>query len=181
MSENCFDKKMKRTTDLELRCNYEKRREVILDFLYLDLNTCERCKATGASFDLAVTLLLDIFKLLDFHVEIHKINVTTKELAEQYHFISSPTIRVNGIDICDEVKENRCQDCGDLCGETVDCRIFIYQGEEYEEPPVAMIVEGILEVVFGHINQKEKNYQLPDNLKRFFSGKDQKNVKKGCC
>ncbi|WP_368272625.1 DUF2703 domain-containing protein [Eubacterium callanderi] len=79
------------------------------------------------------------------------------------------------------MKENRCQDCGDLCGETVDCRIFIYQGEEYEEPPVAMIVEGILEVVFGHINQKEKNYQLPDNLKRFFSGKDQKNVKKGCC
>ncbi|WPK69299.1 hypothetical protein EUCA11A_34870 [Eubacterium callanderi] len=41
--------------------------------------------------------------------------------------------------------------------------------------------EGILEVVFGHINQKEKNYQLPDNLKRFFSGKDQQNVKKGCC
>ena len=122
MSKNQFDKKIKKTTNSDMCCNYEKRREVVLDFLYLDLNACERCKATDTSFDLAVTLLLDIFKLLNFHVEIRKINVTTKELAEQYHFVSSPTIRVNGIDICNEVKESSCQDCGDLCGEDVFIR-----------------------------------------------------------
>jgi len=53
------------------------------------------------------------------------VNITTKELAIQYQFISSPTIRVNGNDIVVELRESVCEDYGDLCGDNVDCRVWV--------------------------------------------------------
>ncbi|CUX42346.1 Arsenical resistance operon trans-acting repressor ArsD [Clostridium sp. C105KSO13] len=141
---------------------------VTIEFLYLDLNTCERCVATSDTLDEAVRLLVPVFQTLDYTVEVMKINVTTKELAEQYHFISSPTIRVNGVDICSELKESNCKDCGDLCGDSVDCRVFVYDGKEYEQPPVAMIVDGILGVLYGREYNAEVSYELPQNLNNYF-------------
>ncbi|MCK9480032.1 MAG: DUF2703 domain-containing protein [Firmicutes bacterium] len=98
---------------------------VTIDFLYLDLNTCERCVATGGTLEEALHILSPVFEVLNYAVTVNKINITTKELAEQHRFISSPTIRVNGVDICDELRESDCKDCGDLCGDNVDCRVFV--------------------------------------------------------
>lgn len=143
-----------------------------LDFLYLDLETCERCKTTDSSFDEALAALSGVFDLLGYSVNVNKVNITTRELAEQYRFLSSPTIRVNGVDICDEVKESCCTDCGDLCGDNVDCRVFAYEGQDYEHPPAALIADGILRALFGNIERQEKPYALPDNLKNYFIGRE---------
>lgn len=139
-----------------------------IEFLYLDLNTCERCIATGNTLDEALSMLSPIFQKLDYTVDLSKINITTKELAEQYRFISSPTIRVNGVDICTELKESDCKDCGDLCGDNVDCRVFVYNGEKFEEPPKAMIIDGILRVLYGQKQEKDTSYEIPENLKNYF-------------
>lgn len=56
---------------------------------------------------------------------------------------------MNGRDIQLEVKESLCDSCGDLCGDTVDCRIWVYQGKDYTIPPKAMIIEAILREVYG--------------------------------
>ncbi len=48
-----------------------------------------------------------------------------------------------------EGKESKCESCGDLCGDDVDCRIWLYQGKEYTSPPPAMIVDAILREVYG--------------------------------
>jgi len=105
-------------------------------------------------------------------VFVNKVNISSEELAMEYRFVSSPTIRVNGRDIQMDVKENLCESCGDLCGDTVDCRLWIYNGEEYTVPPKAMIVESILKEVYGgnsHTEDKQEGiFIVPDNLKKFF-------------
>ncbi|MDR0291442.1 MAG: arsenite efflux transporter metallochaperone ArsD [Elusimicrobium sp.] len=146
-------------------------KNINIDFLYLDLNTCERCIATGGTLDEALNLLTPLFKATDFSVTVNKINVTTKELAEKYHFISSPTIRVNGADISTELAENDCTDCGDLAGCSVGCRAFVYNGKTYEQPPTAIIIDGILRVLYGQTQADNKPYILPENLKKFFKGR----------
>lgn len=154
-----------------------------IEFLYLDLNTCERCKATDASLLEAVEELGPVLETLGFRVSVEKVLIKTEEMARQYRFASSPTIRVNGRDICNVVVESNCQACGELCGDDVDCRVFVYEGQQYEEPPKAMIVDGILRCIFGSSKGQEESYVLPDNLRRFFGGKDkvQDNAGCGCC
>jgi NAD-dependent dihydropyrimidine dehydrogenase PreA subunit len=141
-----------------------------IDFLYLDLITCERCQATDTSLKEALDVLSGVFDTLRYTVKINKVNITSRELAKQYRFISSPTIRVNGIDINAEIKENDCADCGSLCGGSVDCRVFTYEGKDYEQPPATMIIDGILKAIYGQKPTKEEPYALSDNLNKFFDG-----------
>lgn len=152
-------------------------KKLVIDFLYLDLNTCERCMATDSTLDEAVTEMKPIFNTLGYDIEVNKINIISTEMANEHGFLSSPTIRVNGNDICLEVKENNCKSCGDICGSDVDCRVFVYEGEEYEQPPKAMIVDGILKEMYSKEKvSKVRKYLLPENLKKFF-----KDNESPCC
>ena len=149
------------------------QKEITIDFLFLDLSICERCIATGDTLDEALRVLAPIFETLNYSVTVNKVNITTEELAEQHRFISSPTIRVNGIDICNEVVENECESCGDLAGCSVDCRVFVYEGKEYTQPPAAAIADGILRVLYGNMTKPENvDYVLPENLKNYFIGRE---------
>jgi hypothetical protein len=141
-----------------------------IDFLYLDLNTCERCLSVNETLKEALEILSSVFDTLGYRVRVNSVNIMSKKLAEQYRFVSSPTIRVNGVDICNEVKESDCADCGDLCGDSVDCRVFVYEDKEHEQPPVAMIVDGILDAIYGQKPREDQLYMLPDNLRKFFAG-----------
>jgi hypothetical protein len=70
-----------------------------------------------------------------------------------------------------DVKESLCESCGDLCGDDVDCRVWVYQGNEYTIPPKAMIIEALLKEVYVGSNNdqpKDPDYSLPDNLKKFY-------------
>jgi len=160
-------------------------KKIIIDFMYLDLRTCERCVATDDNLDCALALLSDAFRKLGYTVERNKIEIKTRELAEKHQFRSSPTIRVNGIDICGEIKECWCKDCGDLCDDDVDCRVFLYDGKEFDQPPVPMIIDGILKVLYGNLSVVEEEYKLPNNLDRFFkskhAGPDEIKLVKRCC
>ena len=95
-------------------------------------------------------------------------------MAIEYEFVSSPTIRINGEDIAVDLYESVCQDCGDLCGDTVECRVWVYGGKEFTEPLKQMIVEAILQAAArGRQPQPRKAktpYRLPHNLRIFFDG-----------
>jgi len=161
-------------------------KKLVIDFMYLDLHTCERCIATDDNLNRALALLSDALKELGYSVERNKIEIKTRESAEEHKFRSSPTIRVNGIDICGEVKECWCKSCGDLCDDDVDCRVFLYEGKESDQPPVPMIIDGILKVIYGKLSAAvEEEYKLPDNLDRFFkskyTGPDDIPLVKHCC
>ncbi|MGL6198804.1 MAG: arsenite efflux transporter metallochaperone ArsD [Lachnospiraceae bacterium] len=51
-------------------------------------------------------------------------------------------------------------------------RVFAYDGEEYEEPPTAMIVDGILRVLYMQPKNTRASYELPENLKNYFIGRE---------
>ncbi|PKM89433.1 MAG: ferredoxin [Firmicutes bacterium HGW-Firmicutes-12] len=157
--------------DVPENSEFEKRR-IIIDFLYLDLNVCTRCQGTDASLEEALAEVSKVLEATGIEVVVNKINVITKELAIKHKFISSPTIRINGRDIQMEIKESLCESCGDLCGDEVDCRVWVYRGKEYTIPPKAMIIDVILQKIYGG-NQDEftviQNYVIPQNLKNFYN------------
>lgn len=150
-------------------CKEVNSKQITIDFLFLDLSVCERCQATSQNLDEALTLLDPIFNKLGYQTKVNKINVKTEELAIQYKFKSSPTIRINNLDIEFDVKEDNCKSCGDLCGETVDCRVFTYNGLEYHEPPIQMIIESILKFIYIPSHKKDSDpYVVPDNLLKYY-------------
>ena len=117
--------------------------------------------------------LTPAIRLAGYEIEYNKIEMKTAEIAVKHRFLSSPTIRVNGQDICGPVKENSCGCCSEISGSDVDCRVFEYKGETYEVPPKAMLAEAILTSVFGQTGSGCScgGYELPENLREFFEGK----------
>lgn len=147
-------------------------KEITIDYLYLDLNTCDRCVGTDEVLDEVLDVLEPTLQLAGYEVERRKIEMSTSELATQYEFLSSPTIRVNGKDICLSVEENDCGCCSDIAGCDVECRVFRYGDKIYEIPPKEMLANAILETLFSNrteINRPE--YIMPENLKEFYANK----------
>ncbi|MDD2218070.1 MAG: DUF2703 domain-containing protein [Eubacteriales bacterium] len=167
-------------------CNNQSGKKVLVEYLYLDLNSCDRCIGTDKILDEVMTELTPALQLAGYNVEYNNIEMETMEIAKQFEFLSSPTIRVNGQDICASVEENSCGCCSEISGTDVACRVFEYNGETYEVPPKEMIANDILRSVFGK-NEAScscgSKYELPENLKEFFGGRAGKKCSCGdkCC
>jgi len=147
------------------------QKKITVDFLYLDLSVCERCRGTDSNLDDALFDVSAVLSSAGFDVVVNKVNINSAALAEKYTFLSSPTIRINGHDIEVDVTESNCTDCGDLCGDSIDCRVFTYEGTNYDSPPKGMIVNAILREVYGskpESSKPEGPYVLPENLRIFF-------------
>ena len=148
-----------------------EKRQILIDFLYLDLEVCDWCKGTDDSLNGALAEVSAVLSATGVEVVVNRIHVDSEEKAVKHRFASSPTIRVNGRDIQLDGKESKCESCGDLCGDEVDCRIWLYQGKEYTSPPPAMIVDAILREVYGQpatAAAASEPFVLPDNLRKFF-------------
>ncbi len=160
-------------------CSFEKK--VVVEYLYLDLQTCERCIGTDSILDEVMLVLTPALEIAGFTVEYKKVEMNTAEIAIQHKFVSSPTIRVNGHDICQSVAENSCGCCSDISDTDVECRVFEYNGETFEIPPKEMLAEGILRLIFSQFDGGHGKYELPENLKSFFDGKKPGFSCKGNC
>jgi len=125
------------------------KKNLDIDYLYLDLETCDRCIGTDNVLDEVMIALTPALKIAGFNVKYNKVEIKNKELAEQYQFLSSPTIRVNEQDICQSIEENRCGCCSDISGTDVNCRVFEYNETAFEVPPKEMLAESILNAIFG--------------------------------
>jgi len=99
-------------------------------------------------------LIKDTLKELDVKVDVEEVLIDSEEKAKKYKFVGSPTVRINGKDIQDEVSKARCSRCEELlefekttkfikqecnCG----CRTYFYKGKCYPYPPKEMIKEAI--------------------------------------
>ena len=155
-----------------------EKRKIDIDFLFLDLSVCVPCRGTETSLEEAISEVAKVLEATGVEVTVNKIKVQTEEQARELGFVSSPTIRINGRDIQLEVKESQCESCGDLCGDDVDCRVWMYQGKEYTIPPKAMIIEAILKEVYGGVKEASEIPlgidDIPNNLKKFFDAKCRK-------
>ena len=154
-------------------------KEIKIEYLFLDLTTCDRCIGTDAVLDQVVEVLRPALELAGYQVNYKKQEISTAELAQHYHFLSSPTILVNGQDIFGTIIESSCGCCGDIAGVQVDCRVFEHKGKTYEVPTKEMLSDAILKTIYHPTASTFGEYQLPENLKRFFEGKEKKIV--ACC
>lgn len=150
-----------------------KKRQFLIEFMYIDLSVCTRCQGADSNLEEAIAEVSRILEATGVGVVVRKIHVQTEGQARELGFVSSPTIRVNGRDIQMDVRESLCQSCGDLCGDEVDCRVWVYQGKEHDSPPKAMIIDAILREVYGGpdrgTEEQPQKGDVPENLKRFFS------------
>lgn len=158
-------------------CEAPSEKKIVVEYLYLDLHTCDRCIGTDAVLDEVMAALTPALKLAGFEIKYNKIEMETAELAAKYQFLSSPTIRVNGQDVCGPIKENSCGCCSEISGTDVACRVFEYNGESYDVPPKEMLAGAILKTIFGTTGGCSCcDYKLPDNLKTFYEGKSGKSA-----
>ena len=159
---------------------------VEVDFLYLDLTTCSRCRASDATLDAAAEITRPVLDSVGASIEVRKTLVETEEQARALGFVSSPTILVNGRDIAGELTESSCSECGELsgCDGGVDCRACDYGGERHTEAPTGLIVEAILAEVgsSGPARSEQTPFvDVPENLKRFFAGTGVTRNASTCC
>jgi hypothetical protein len=155
--------------------------------MYLDLETCTRCRGTDANLEAALDGVKQVLDLAGVDISVRKTLVGSAEQARALGFVSSPTIRVNGQDVALELRESSCAECGEACGcnGAIDCRIWVWQGEEHTEAPPAMIVDAILRGVYSEqapaIPAATAAVEVPDNLARFFAGKAQADAAPAAC
>lgn len=157
----------------------DERPEIAIELLALDLESCGRCTRTSRNLDEALEQVAGALRATGAGVTVRRTVVRDAEEARQLRFLSSPTIRVNGKDIALELRESRCGDCGAACGGAagVDCRVWVWRGEEHVEAPKAMIVDAILRAYGEAVpsaavaRPAPAEYALPENLRRVFAGK----------
>jgi uncharacterized protein (UPF0371 family) len=108
-------------------------RELVIDFMYLDLETCTRCRGTDANLEAALAEVERVLEAAGATVSVRKTLIASAEQARALGFVSSPTIRVNGQDIALELRESSCAECGEACGceGAIDCRVWVWRNQEY--------------------------------------------------
>lgn len=160
-------------------------RTLDIDFLYIDLTTCTRCRGTDENLARALDLVRSTLTEAGVTVNLRKVLVDSEEKALEHRFLSSPTIRVNGQDVALGTKESRCGSCSDVAGASTDCRVWVYEGREYTEAPERLLVDAILRAADspavpeddpGSPEGRQKSRpaveaRVPENLLRFFAAK----------
>lgn len=158
-----------------------------VDLLVIDLDTCERCVPTGDQLRKAVQLLMPVADELGIKLRHHEIVVRTPEEAKANALLSSPTIRLNGRDIAQDIRESVCESCGDLTDNSisVECREWHYHGQSFPSAPLELLIEAIMGAM---LNIDEMTpvvptpfEKLPENLQRYFENKKQVNGGPSCC
>jgi len=79
---------------------------VKIDYLYLDNETCTRCKDTEKQLDATLDEIDELLNSAGYKSTLNKIKMDTREKARKYQFTKSPTIRINDIDIGFVQKDN---------------------------------------------------------------------------
>jgi hypothetical protein len=127
------------------------RRVLEVEFLALDLTSCTRCTGTLANIEEAIAAVERVAEPTGTSIRLKRTLIDSEEAARRHRFVSSPTIRVAGRDIVFETRESLCDSCTDLCGcaEGTSCRVWSYQGREFTEAPVGLVVEALLRKMAG--------------------------------
>lgn len=154
-----------------------QRRRLNIELLVIDLESCARCVPTGEQLRIAIQTVAPTADALDIGLTYRETVVQTAEEAKARALLSSPTIRINGRDIDQDISESECESCGDLTENdvTVDCREWHYRGEVYSAAPLPFLVETLMDALLK-VDERppvtpEPLAELPENLARYFANR----------
>ena len=120
--------------------------DVVVEFLYLDRGTCERCRMTEAAVEAALAAVRPVLAVVGVGVILDRVHVDSAATAERVALEVSPTVRVDGRDVQPEFETTGC-DCGGT--ETVPCRAWRHGDRVRERPPVSLITDAVLRAAYG--------------------------------
>jgi hypothetical protein len=159
-----------------------------MEFLYLDLDTCTRCRATDATLLEAIDRTHPALEAAGVAVSVTKTLVASEAQARALGFVSSPTIRIDGVDIAGELVESACDSCSEscACNGGVDCRDWVWQGQRSQEPPLGLIVEAIMRHAGGTGPRSATlsppgSGTVPANLRQYFAAASADAPVAECC
>ncbi len=120
---------------------------ISIEWLHLDVQgaTCRRCNDTGQELRQAVARLQSEYAGKEISI------IYKERLLPPEQIADSNTILINGIPI-DEilpqttVSSNCCPSCGDLTGQTEQCRTILHLGQEHETIPEELIRQAVYKV-----------------------------------
>jgi hypothetical protein len=162
-------------------------RTITVDFLFLDEETCVPCGSTSDNLETALKAMELPLQEMDVTIEVNRIHVATREIAIREQFVSSPTIRVNGVDIDPSVTEGNCETCGEIAGNDtkVNCRTWEWRGEVSNAAPVAKIMSEVMNAALAggqtsanccasesDDKTRKAAYTIPENLTGFFNARE---------
>ena len=159
-------------------------RVIEIELLALDLTSCTRCVGTLPNIQRAIDTVRPVLEMTGAQVHISTLVIESEEQARQHRFVTSPTVRIDGRDIDFGALESPCDSCTELCGcdEGTSCRVWRYQGEDYTEAPVGLVVESMLSELFHRGNTSGSDASVypgvPENLQRFFKSRS---PARSCC
>ena len=162
------------------------RRRLNIELLVIDLDTCARCVPTGEQLRAAVQLVAPAAEALGIGLTYRETVVQTAEEAKSRALLSSPTIRINGRDIAQDIRESECESCGDLTdnGVSVDCREWHYRDQVYSAAPLPFLVETLMDAMLRLDDAPQVATvplnEIPENLQRYFDNK-RPGAASGCC
>ena len=100
-------------------------------------------------------LIRESLRELGVKADIKEILIDSDEKANKHNFVGSPTIRIDGKDIQENVNKGQCLSCEELVESTKEttefvkqecscgCRIYFFKGKKYPYPPKELIKESI--------------------------------------
>jgi hypothetical protein len=156
---------------------HTKTKVLNIELVVIDLSVCARCVPTGDQLQKAVRLLTPVAEALGIELKYRAIIVQSEAEAKQHALLSSPTIRINGRDIAQDIRESVCESCGDLTENNilVDCREWHYAGKVYSSAPLPLLLEAIMESMLNIDKEPPVPtvplQELPENLKKYFDNK----------
>jgi len=104
-------------------------------------------------------LIKESLEELGIKAEVDKILIDTDEKAKKYNFVGSPTVKINGKDVQEEVSKEQCLPCEELIKRTKEttefvkqecrcgCRIYFYKGKKYPYPPKELIKDALKKII----------------------------------
>ena len=161
-------------------------RRLNVELLVIDLESCARCVPTGEQLRNAIQLVAPAADAMDIGITYRETVVQSAEEAKARALVSSPTIRINGRDIDQDIRESECESCGDLTegNVSIDCREWHYKGEVYSAAPLPFLIETLMGAM-TKIDEMptvtpEPLQELPANLVTYFANKKPA-AGSGCC
>lgn len=120
--------------------------DVTVELLYLDREACDRCRATEAALDGALSTVRPALALAGAGVSVDRIHVDSLATAREHGFEASPTDRIDGRDVQPDFETT---DCGCATDGTVPCRVWRHRGETHEAAPADLLADAVLRAAYG--------------------------------
>ena len=87
------------------------KRTLHVELLAIDLCSCKRCVPTGEQLKKALEILAPAAEVLEIDLDYREIVVGNPEEAKAHGLVTSPTIRLDGRDIAQDIRESECESC----------------------------------------------------------------------